>query len=103
MNDEKNVAVAPKEVRKEIEELLHTRFEVPEDFALEDEYGNDTFFGLYSLLGPRELNYLAYMLERRYDIQFGMDEYDDPQFYSLGGLSQIVAKMVEGNIRQEVR
>ena len=102
MNDEKNVAVAPKEVRKEIEELLHTRFEVPEDFALEDEYGNDTFFGLYSLLGPRELNYLAYMLERRYDIQFGMDEYDDPQFYSLGGLSQIVAKMVEGKDRKSV-
>lgn len=53
------------------------------------------FFGLRGLLGPRELAYLTYLLETRYGIQFGMEEYDDPAFYSLDGLSGIVTQWMK--------
>lgn len=98
MDDEKNainIIVLSEEIRKEIENILHTRFEVFEDFDLK---GNDyAFFGLHNLLSPRELTYLAYMLEAQHGICFGMEEYDDPRFYNLGGLSEIVAEMIMKN------
>lgn len=80
-----------KKVRKEIEGLLHDRFDVSEDFALRE---NDNFFGMQGLFGPRELTYVSYMLEARYGIQFDKKEYDDPKFYSISGLSEIVAQML---------
>lgn len=80
-----------KKVRKGIENLLHERFGVPEDFALRE---NDNFFGVQGLLGPRELTYVTYMLEAQYGIQFDKKEYDALKFYSISGLSEIVAQML---------
>lgn len=101
MNDKKNDIAVPEEIRKEIGILLHDRFDMPKNFI--PEGGDDTFFGLRGLLEPRELTYLTYMLETRYGIQFGMKEYDDSRFYSLIGLSEIVAGMMAEKSFQEVK
>lgn len=93
MDVRERVIIAPEDVRREIENLLQDRFEMPEEFVPGGE--EDNFFGLRGLLGPRELTYLAYMLEQRYAIQFSMEEYDDPRFYSLSGLSEIVTDILK--------
>lgn len=100
MDGERTEMMTSEDVRKEIENLLQNRFDVPEDFASGGEY--DDFFSLEGLLVPRELTYLAYMLEQRYGIQFCMKEYDDPRFYSLSGLSEIIADMINRQSIQEV-
>lgn len=97
MDNNKYVIVTSQEIGKEIEMLLHTRFGVSDNFTVEGSDEDDAFFGLRSLLEPRELTYLAFMLETRYGIRLGIEEYDNPKFYSVRGLSEIVAKMVAGN------
>ena len=88
MNEEKNATAVQAKIRNEIANLLHTRFNVPEASVSESAEG--WFFGLHALLTPRELTYLAHMLEMQYNIQFCSPEYDDPRFYSLAGLSEII-------------
>lgn len=80
-------------IKKDIENLLQDRFEMPEYFEPGGE--EDDFFGLRGLLHPRELSYLAYILEQRYGIQFSMEDYDNSRFYSLSGLSEIVAGLIK--------
>lgn len=92
LGNEKNKSAVPEEIKIEIENLLCTKFEMSEDFTSENK--NKDFFGLRALLKPRELTYLAYMLEMRYNIRFSVDDYDDPRFYNLTGLSEIVAEML---------
>ena len=87
--------IASEDIKKDIESLLQERFEMPEYFEPGGE--EDNFFGLRGLLQPRELSYLAYILEQRYGIQFSMEDYDDSRFYSLSGLSQIVAGIIKNN------
>ena len=96
MGSEKTVMIVPEDVQKEIENLLKSRFDTPEDFGKGEEY--DNFFGLRGLLHPRDLTYLAYILEQR----FGMKEYDDSRFYSLSGLSEIIAELIKAQPKQEV-
>lgn len=91
MDDRKNVIVTSEGVRKEIVNLLRDRFDISRDLEPGEE--ND-FFGLRGLLAPRDLTYLSYLLEMRYDIQFGMKEYDDLRFYHISGLSEIIAEMI---------
>lgn len=93
MGDEKNAMIVLEDVKKEIENLLQDRFEMREEFVPGGE--EDDFFGLRGLLHPRELTYLAYLLEQRYGIQFSMEDYDDSRFYSLSGLSEIVAGLIK--------
>lgn len=93
MDSEKNAMIVPEDIKKEIENLLQDRFEMPEEFVPGGE--EDNFFGLRGLLQPRELSYLAYILEQRYGIQFSMEDYDDSRFYSLSGLSEIVVELLE--------
>ena len=85
--------IASEDIKKDIESLLQERFEMPEYFEPGGE--EDNFFGLRGLLQPRELSYLAYILEQRYGIQFSMEDYDDSRFYSLSGLSEIVAGIIK--------
>lgn len=92
MYGEKSVCVTSEEIRKEMEELLYERFDLSNEFALERV--ERCFFGVCGLINPRELTYLAYMLERKYGIRFSMKEYDDQRFYSISGLSEIVADIV---------
>ncbi len=97
MDGLKSEMIVSEDVRKEIENLLQNRFDVPKDFFSERDY--DDFFGLQGLLTPRELTYLAYMLEQGYGIRFSMKEYDDPGFYSLSGLSEIIVNMLNEQSR----
>lgn len=92
MKNKKNVIVDSEKIRKDIENLLYDRFDISKNLDLND--GEDNFFGEYGLLEPRELTYLAYMLENKYDIQFSMEEYDDIRFYNLSGLSEIIAEVI---------
>jgi hypothetical protein len=102
MAAEKDVIVVPKDVRKEIENLLRTRLYLPSDIILIE--GRDyPFFGLRGLLNSRGLTYLTHLLETQYDIRFGMEEYDDPMFYSLDGLSEIVARLVKDRDVRDIR
>ncbi len=93
MDDGKNVAATLKGIREEIEILLCDNFGLSGKPGLEDEEGR--FFGVRGLLKPRELTYLAYMLQMQHGIRFDIREYDDPRFYSISGLSEIVVEMVE--------
>lgn len=92
MGVKKNAGSVPEDVRGEIETLLCDRFGLTEKRISENAEGN--FFGVRGLLKSRELTYLAYLLEMRYDIRFGMEEYDDQRFYSLPGLSELVSELV---------
>jgi len=91
---EENMNITPKEIRKKIENLLETKFFLPQDVVF-TENRDYPFFGLRSILSPRGLTYLTYLLEKYYRIQFGAEEYDDPMFYSLDGLSEIIAQLVK--------
>lgn len=95
MDGGENIVNNSEDIKKEIESLLQNRFEMPEYFEPGGE--EDNFFGLRGLLQPRELSYLACMLEQRYGIQFSMEDYDDSGFYSLSGLSEIVAGLIKSN------
>ena len=86
--------ITAEKIKAGIEGLLCEKFSVPENFALRD---NDAFFGLQALLEPRELTYVAYMLEAQYGIQFNKKQYDDPRFYTVSGLSEVVAEMLPEN------
>lgn len=94
MDKNKNVYVTQEGIRREIEILLCTRFEVPKKFIQNMENEEGLFFGVRSLIGPRDLVYLVYLLEKQYNICFGEAEYDNPKFYSLAGLSEIIANMI---------
>lgn len=97
MNSRNQMTIVPEEVRMKIEDLLHTSFHVHIKDVLTE--GVDCpFFGIHGLLNPRELTYLTYLLEINYDIKFNEDNYDDPMFYSVDGLSAIVAHLVKGKI-----
>lgn len=85
--------IGSEDIKKDIENLLQERFEMPEHFEPGGE--EDDFFGLRGLLRPRELSYLAYILEQWYGIQFSMEDYDDSRFYSLSGISEIVAELIK--------
>ncbi len=98
MDEGRNVTANLKEIREEIEVLLCDNFGLSEKLKLEDE--EVRFFGVRGLLRPRELTYLAYMLQMQYGIRFGIQEYDDPRFYSISGLAEIVEEMVERKSRQ---
>ena len=87
--------IASEDIKKDIESLLQERFEMPEYFEPGGE--EDNFFGLRGLLQPRELSYLAYILEQRYGIQFSMEDYDDSRFFRLSGLSEIFAGIIKNN------
>lgn len=99
MEGGKAAMVVPEDVKKEIENFLKDRFDFPEDFVPGGE--EDEFFGLRGLLHPRELTYLAYLLEQYYGIRFSMEEYDDPRFYSISGLSEIVAEVAKEQCQQK--
>lgn len=81
-------------IREEIENILCTRFMVSQDLLCGMESADDTFFGSQCGIGPRDMTYLAYILETRFNICFGKKEYEDPRFYSLVGLSEIVTSMI---------
>lgn len=87
----------PEEVRRNIENLLRTRFYMFRDFAL-TENRDYSFFGHRSLLSPRELTYLSHLLEMQYNIRFCAGDYDNPMFYSVNGLSEIVLRLVNGKV-----
>ncbi len=93
MVGKESAKIASEDIKKDIESLLQERFEMPEYFEPGGE--EDDFFGLRGLLGPRELTYLAYILEQQFGIQFSMEDYDDSRFYSLSGLSEIVAGLIK--------
>lgn len=100
MRDEKCITVSLEGIRGEIEILIHERFSTSESVISENVEGN--FFGERGMMNPRELTYLAYLLEMRYGIRFGVKEYDDQRFYNLAGLSEIIMEMVGKKLRCEM-
>ena len=95
MGDGRYATVSSEEIRGEIENFIRDRFDSSERVISENVEGN--FFGERGMMNPRELTYLAYLLEMRYGIQFGMKEYDDERFYNLAGMSELIVEMVNGN------
>ena len=101
MNNKKNKYIMQEKIREEIKDLLCTRFEVPKNFIHRMENTEGSFFGVQCLIGPRELTYLVYILEKHYNICFSETEYDNPQFYSLSGISEIIANMITAQKAKE--
>lgn len=99
MHDKTRTNTDSQDIKKEIEKFLFDNFDIPKESVA--ERGEENFFGLDGLLNPRELTYLARMLETRYGIQFSMEEYDSPEFYNLSGLSGMVAGMTAENSQEE--
>ena len=81
-------------------DILHNRFGISSNLKEKVE-DRDLFFGKNGLIHAREMTYLVYILEEEYGIKFGIQEYDDPRFYCLSGLSQIVIELIDGENHQK--
>lgn len=50
------------------------------------------FFGKIIKFKARDLVYLIYLLEKKYDIVFSEDDIDNVSMYTINGLSEIVSE-----------
>lgn len=58
---------------------------------------DDHFFGRQINMNPSDLVYIIYLLEQYYQFQFSDLEMDDPAFYTVSGLANLIKskKIVE--------
>ena len=70
------------------------RYELP-TYELDKNNKNikdQNFFGKIIKFKARDLVYLIYLLEKKYDIVFSEDDIDNVSMYTINGLSEIVSK-----------
>ena len=53
---------------------------------------DQNFFGKIIKFKARDLVYLIYLLEKKYDIVFSEDDIDNVSMYTINGLSEIVSE-----------
>ena len=74
--------------KDDIFHLLHTKFNIAQNrLSVLEEKG---YFGTGGLLAVRDLVYLVYFLEKKYDVTFMEEDYNNPDFYTVEGLSCIL-------------
>jgi len=88
----KKNSISKDEIREDVLNLLNARFGIAQN-RFSDIEEND-FFGIDGLLTIRSLVYLVHFLEEKYSILFTEVDYNNPNFYTLEGLSCILEKRV---------
>jgi len=82
---------------KEMAEILAERFDIVLDFSTEKDLTANFFGGKYRMPYYRLL-YLVKMVEDKYGVRFDCDDYENVDFYCLGGIADIIA----GKLKQVV-
>ena len=87
---EKNL-LKTEQISQSIFEILENNF----DLKLAKNTKNikaQNFFGKIIKFKARDLVYLIYLLEKKYDIVFSEDDIDNVSMYTINGLSEIVSE-----------
>ena len=87
---EKNL-LKTEQISQSIFEILENNF----DLKLDKNNKNildQNFFGKIIKFKARDLVYLIYLLEKKYDIVFSEDDIDNVYMYTINGLSEIVSE-----------
>ena len=87
---EKNL-LKTEQISQSIFEILENNFDLKLDKNNKNiKYQN--FFGKIIKFKARDLVYLIYLLEKKYDIVFSEDDIDNVSMYTINGLSEIVSE-----------
>ena len=91
----KNIDLKDKIVR-DIFDILESKFNIHLDRAS----GNileKNLFGNDIRLVSREMVYLVYMLEQKYEITFNDKDMDNMKFYTISGISDIICERISSD------
>ena len=87
---EKNL-LKTEEISQSIIEILENNF----DLKLNKNIKNikeQNFFGKFIKFKARDLVYLVFLLEKKYDIVFNQADIDNVSMYTINGLSEIISE-----------
>lgn len=87
---EKNL-LKTEEISQSIIEILENNF----DLKLNKNIKNikeQNFFGKFIKFKARDLVYLIFLLEKKYDIVFNQADIDNASMYTINGLSEIISE-----------
>ena len=87
---EKNL-LKTEQISQSIFEILENNFDLKLD-KNNKNINDQNFFGNIIKFKARDLVYLIYLLEKKYDIVFSEDDIDNVSMYTINGLSEIVSK-----------
>ena len=91
----KNIDLKDKIV-EDIFDILETKFNI----HLDRKSGNileKNLFGNDIRLVSREMVYLVYMLEQKYEITFNDKDMDNMKFYTISGISDIICDRISSD------
>ena len=87
---EKNL-LKTEQISQSIFEILENNFDLKLD-KNNKNIKDQNFFGKIIKFEARDLGYLIYLLEKKYDIVFSEDDIDNVSMYTINGLSEIVSE-----------
>ena len=87
---EKNL-LKTEQISQSIFEILENNFDLKLD-KNNKNIKDQNFFGKIIKFNARDLVYLIYLLEKKYDIVFSEDDIDNVSMYTINGLSEIVSE-----------
>lgn len=76
------------QIRHDILDVLGAKFGVTEDYFKYKEI--DYLWAADSSFSDIDMVYLMHIVEDRFDVQFNEQDFDNPVFYTLTGMSDIV-------------
>ena len=87
---EKNL-LKTEQISQSIFEILENNFDLKLD-KNNKNIKDQNLFGKIIKFKARDLVYLIYLLEKKYDIVFSEDDIDNVSMYTINGLSEIVSE-----------
>lgn len=87
---EKNL-LKTEQISQSIFEILENNFDLKLD-KNNKNIKDQNFFGKIIKFKARDLVYLIFLLEKKYDIVFSEDDIDNVSMYTINGLSEIVSE-----------
>jgi len=58
--------------------------------SMKDDQGEMNLFGLHIHLSARDMVYMFYLIEKKFDIMLNEDDVDNDRFYTINGLIDII-------------
>lgn len=87
---EKNL-LKTEQISQSIFEILEKNFDLKLD-KNNKNIKDQNFFGKIIKFKARDLVYLVFLLEQKYNIDFNQDDIDNVSMYTINGLSEIIAE-----------
>lgn len=81
------------DIRQSIINSLNSRFCLPSDNLPTGIDGG--FWGVNSPIDALDIVYLVYILETEYDIFFSGIDFDDPSFFTMEGLTELIMQKLQ--------